>query len=93
MRSSAEGWLCVINVEKKRPIERLPSGRDLTSESWLRDPRFVVPFLRLGVVSALLGSASLEVFRVARAKARFSWQRFISQPAFRRPCNPETVVL
>ena len=50
-------------------------------------------FLRLGVLSALVGSASLELFRKTRAKAQSSWERFISQPTFQRPRNPDTVVL
>ena len=50
-------------------------------------------FLQLGVLGALVGSTSLELFRQARAKARLSWERFISQPAFQRPRNSETVVL
>ena len=35
----------------------------------------------------------MEAFRTTRAKARSSWERFISQSAFQRPRNQETVVL
>ncbi|ABI45074.1 multicopper oxidase family protein [Synechococcus sp. CC9311] len=50
-------------------------------------------FLQLGMLSALVGSVSLEAFRTTRAKVRSAWERFISQPTFQRPRNPETVVL
>ncbi len=45
------------------------------------------------MLSALVGSVSLEAFRTTRAKVRSAWERFISQPTFQRPRNPETVVL
>ena len=50
-------------------------------------------FLRLGVFAVVVGSASLDVLRSTRAKARSAWERFISQPAFQLPRNAETVVL
>gem|GEM_PF-6815177 len=50
-------------------------------------------FWQLGVLGALLGSTSLELFRKTLAKAQSSWERFISQPTFQRPRNPDTVVL
>ena len=50
-------------------------------------------FLQFGVLGTLIGSLSMELFRKSRAKVQSSWERFISQPTFQRPRNPETVVL
>lgn len=50
-------------------------------------------FLQLGVLGAVVSSVSLDLVRKTQAKARSTWERFISQPTFQRPQNSETVVL
>ncbi|WP_415399397.1 multicopper oxidase family protein [Synechococcus sp. W4D4] len=49
--------------------------------------------LRLGLLATILGGSTRSWLSAAQAKAKKSWQQFISQATFQRPLNRNTRVL